>query len=440
MVKQVDALTHEQHAQIAVYERKRIANCLRIGATDHATFEAAARRCYEYAEIPWHGNVVWVSSPVGALVAAMLAGLLRKWRGRGRHEPPEVSEAMDQTLEGLPPTIGREVRAAVLEALAGAPSEPSTAGFRSAYSRIWVAVCGVQLDHHLGHVVHQALRSRSGVEVHWAVRAAVLRAAEYLGSCTEHDDVIHAIRNICHDDMGGQLDTRRGMRTRYIREVLGLELAGDLWRRAIANEQIQESGCWWFPHSDFLVVSGLPQELHTEIAGGLPRLHRTDGPAIVWPDGWRLYSVHGRELPQWIIERPEALTVASIESEPNAEVRRIMLERYGPARYITDCVAQIVDAMPLDHPVAGLRGARLLRKVLSGEPEPLVFLEMVNSTPEPDGSCRRYLQRIDPNAYNGDAGRYCHAAMASLWRHRDDTGVLRRTFENWRDYIPATES
>ena len=48
--------------------------------------------------------------------------------------------------------------------------------------------------------------------------------------------------------------------------------------------------------------------------------------------------------------------------------------------------------------------------------EPIVYLEMLNSTPEPDGTYKRYLERIDPNAYGGMAGRSCHAAMASRWR------------------------
>jgi hypothetical protein len=180
--------------------------------------------------------------------------------------------------------------------------------------------------------------------------------------------------------------------------------------------------------------------VHAQIISGLPRLHRVDGPAVSWADGWRLYSVHGHLTPEWIIEHPHAITVAAIEQEHNAEVRRIMPERYGWARYITDCGAQIVDAVPLDHPVAGLRGARLLRTELPGEPQPIVFLEMINSTPEADGSHRRYLQRVDPNSYDSDAGRYCHAAMASLWHHRDETGALQRTFMSWRDYVPTVES
>ena len=170
------------------------------------------------------------------------------------------------------------------------------------------------------------------------------------------------------------------------------------------------------------------------------RLHRSDGPAMGWAAGWGVYVVRGRRVPGWIIEDPGRLHVAAIEAERNAEVRRVMMERYGLARYMRDSGAQVVDGCGPDHPVAGLRGARLLSKQLRGEREPLVFLDMVNSTPEPDGTFRRYLERIDPKAYNGDAGRLCHAAMASRWFHRDEHGERVRTFERWQDYLPDAES
>jgi hypothetical protein len=118
----------------------------------------------------------------------------------------------------------------------------------------------------------------------------------------------------------------------------------------------------------------------------------------------------------------------------------VLLERYGFPRYMAECGAEVVDEIPRDHTIVGLRGARLLSKVLPGEPEPVVYLEMVNSSPEPDGTYRRYLERIDPKAYGGDAGRLCHAAMASRWRHRDGSGQLRLSFADWREYQPLEES
>jgi hypothetical protein len=232
----------------------------------------------------------------------------------------------------------------------------------------------------------------------------------------------------------------------FVREVCGL-VAGDLGERALVYEQAVELSAWWYPHPDFLMMCGRPLEIHRELldagrprGAGSHRLHRRDGPALSWGDGWNAYAIHGRRVPAWIIEQPERVTAAAIDSMPNAEVRRMMIERFGWTRYMQGSNAQVVDECSADHPILGLRGARLLRKELPGEPEPIVLLEMVNSTPEPDGSYKRYLERIDPKAYGGDAGRLCHAAMASRWHHRDEYGQLVRTFRDWEDYVPWSES
>ena len=80
-------------------------------------------------------------------------------------------------------------------------------------------------------------------------------------------------------------------------------------------------------------------------------------------------------------------------------------------------------------------GARLLVKKVPDD-EPIVMVDLLNSTPEPDGTTKRYQLRVDPNAYNGKASNDCHAAAASTWRLAD--GSL--AFKKFTDYAPAFES
>jgi hypothetical protein len=189
-------------------------------------------------------------------------------------------------------------------------------------------------------------------------------------------------------------------------------------------------------HTDFCIVSERP-ELTVRDERGL--LHSAEGPSVRWRDGWSLYHWHGTRLP-WdrkdVITHPGELTPDRIDREGHRMVRRVMLERYGLARFVLDSGPTVVQAMPLDHPVKGLRGARLLSKQVGGDEETLVFVELVNSTPEPDGTLRRYMLRVDPGAYQGLAARDCHAAAASTWR-RADGGLA---YERHTDYQPASES
>jgi hypothetical protein len=184
-----------------------------------------------------------------------------------------------------------------------------------------------------------------------------------------------------------------GAWTSYFREVAQLELAGDIWDRARAYEGTMESACWWWPHRRFVMVCERPTAIHRELANplvtrgwGSHRLHRDSGPAIVWPDGWGLHVVHGVRVTKQIVDAPETLTPEQITSEPNAEVRRIMLERFGTERYIRESGAKVIDSSDY---------GTLYRAEL-GDDEPLVMVCVTNSSPEPDGAFKDYWLRVPP--------------------------------------------
>lgn len=197
--------------------------------------------------------------------------------------------------------------------------------------------------------------------------------------------------------------------------------------------KIAENAGWFWPFDEVCVITERPNLLKRDKEN---RLHCPDGPALSYPDGFALYRWHGLEVPEWIILTPELITPLKITKEDNVEVRRAMMEIYGYENYITNCEAEIVDSCPIDHHIIGLRDAKLLVKRVKDD-ETIVYIDLLNSTPEPDGTVKRYLLRVDPDAYKGDASRYCQAAVASTWRNSED-GEL--TFKDWKDYIPDFES
>ena len=187
-----------------------------------------------------------------------------------------------------------------------------------------------------------------------------------------------------------------GSYTSFFREVCGLELQGDLWDRAQAYEDTMQAACWWYPHSDFIIACERPTVIKRELVNhnvprgwGSHRLHSLDGPAVGFRDGWGVYAVHGVRVPADIIEDNSSITVARIESETNAEVRRVMIDLYkggrdaggGPGAYLADSGATIIHE-DLD-PLGATR--RLLRKEVPDD-EPIVMIDVQNSTQEPDGS------------------------------------------------------
>jgi len=117
------------------------------------------------------------------------------------------------------------------------------------------------------------------------------------------------------------------------------------------------------------------------------RLHCADGPAVHWPGGAAYYFWRGVQVPADIILKPEAITVAKIFGEPNVELRRILIERYDQARFLTDAGAAVVNR----------DACGVLYQVPLDNDEPLAMVDVVNSTPEPDGSFKHYLLRVPPD-------------------------------------------
>jgi len=185
-------------------------------------------------------------------------------------------------------------------------------------------------------------------------------------------------------------------------------------------------------HEQFCIISDRPEIF---VLDDQNRPHCETGPFCSWRDGSALYAIHGVYVPAWVVEHPEHITVATIDEEENAEIRRIMLERFGIVRYIRESQVEVRDQCPLDHPIVGLRGARLLYKEQIND-EPLVYVEVFNPTPERDGSCKPYMLAVDPDAYNGLTQHSCVAAVASTWRYSDGTFV----FDRPDDYAPIFES
>jgi len=183
----------------------------------------------------------------------------------------------------------------------------------------------------------------------------------------------------------------------FFTDVCGLELAPNIARAAKAYRDTCESACWWWPHRDFVIVSERPTHIDRDERG---RLHSESRPAIQWPDGWGLYMWHGVRVPARLIEHPETITVAEIEAEQNAEIRRCMVARYGAGRYLLDSGAKEVSRDEFG----------VLYRKEQADDEPLVMVRVLNSTPEPDGT----LTTAEARAALGDAVVDRACVMAGL--------------------------
>lgn len=152
----------------------------------------------------------------------------------------------------------------------------------------------------------------------------------------------------------------------------------------------REAG-WWWPYENVALISDRPTELHRDEAG---RLDRADGPALAYADGFELHAWRGMPVPAEFLDGLRTLTPERIREEENAELRRVMLEYYGYDRYLDESGAR-----PIHRDETGV----LWRIELDGD-EDVVMVEVVNSTPEPDGTSRTYWLRVPPTTDTARAG------------------------------------
>lgn len=91
-------------------------------------------------------------------------------------------------------------------------------------------------------------------------------------------------------------------------------------------------------------------------------------------------------VPAFAVVKPEWISLKHIQDEENAELRRVLIERYGLSRYLLDSGAKRI---------AEDEFGELYRTEIEGD-EPLVMVKVMNSTPEPDGSVKPYFLRVHP--------------------------------------------
>ncbi|MFF9165328.1 MULTISPECIES: DUF6745 domain-containing protein [unclassified Streptomyces] len=257
-----------------------------------------------------------------------------------------------------------------------------------------------------GPSVREAVRSRP-----WA--AARARLHEELGPAgwSAHwsatggrlwdttEALVERIRRGLLDDLAGDGDRREAAAVRLVLldAVLGQHDAP--WLAAFATDcapldglaLVARNAGWWWPLEEATVVCERPVALHRDEAG---RLDHGDGPALAFADGFALYAWRGMPVPAAFLAELAGLTPERIRTEENAELRRVMLEYYGYERYLADSGAR-----PLHTDATGT----LWRIDLDGD-EPVVMVEVLNSTPEPDGTRRTYWLRVPPQTRTAREG------------------------------------
>ena len=271
---------------------------LQTGEIDRPAFARAVKQCYEHASIPWPANVVWTTSPVAVALGAPVAALLIAFRqlGHGEQHDPELLSVIEVVL---PPTVRAALWQASSAALEHARCVPPAALPASIDSAAELAVEGAlagSLRISTG-LAGAALTPRATLHaMRLAVHASVCAALDLAPQRTPAQAALrHVIARSWYHYISGQRRFAFGL---LFDDLCG---EGELRDQELAYRSAANAACCWYPHREFVLVCEGPQELHLERLEGTGdggqcthQLHRTDGAAISWSDGWGVHVVHGR--------------------------------------------------------------------------------------------------------------------------------------------------
>lgn len=344
---------------------------LSTARADTAAGEAVVTDLYALAGRP-RPAFEWVPSPAAALSQP---GLLEGWPLPAARDWP-LAARLASLVSALRGSLEYRIDAACRQAerhgtwtVPWAWKRPPGPADEPAASPEEALLAGAPLDEVLDRAVYFPLRGTLLDAVCAPLRAALPGAGRGVLTWHGQQDAWWA----------GRFDAWR--RAGLVRYQPDDDAGLDLWC-ALAR-----SAGWWWPAEDRCVMAERPAVLRAEpTPGGRPgllRLHRDDGPAIGFADGWGRHVLHGTPVPAWVITGP---TVEAIHREPNIEVRRTAIERLGWNAYLDRARLTPVAARP----DPGNPGASLRLYDLPGAGRPARFLLAVNGSPEPDGRHRQY--------------------------------------------------
>lgn len=139
---------------------------------------------------------------------------------------------------------------------------------------------------------------------------------------------------------------------------------------------------WVVPHRHVCWMSDRCIDLAVDDSG---RLHSGTGPALSFADGWKLYAWKGITVPEWLIERRAEITVPAINGMHDPIVRRCMIELMTPERFVRAGGAQSIASDRTGTLWQARWGIDVWHAV-----------EVVNGTPEPDGTSKHYYLQVPP--------------------------------------------
>jgi hypothetical protein len=337
-------------------------------------------------------QIVWAPCPMTAVLSAIVYTAIRatgrEAEARDRGGLANIVDRITRyaLITTVPASAHRRIRAHVEDAVAAALACDAGSGFD--------AVCLINdarraaLDRVLKTSLAPALRKRLRALVIEPVRTGPVRFLRTLvepARISVYKGVVGLRAGLAGwAHFGAPLWVPYAAQMDYLDRVLGIPLDRSFL------DAVEHCGLFWM-RNDICFAAERPSYLNRDEEG---RLHCEVGPSAAYPSGWSWWHWHGTAVPQQVIEMPPTIAIEDIHRAGDPDMRRIMIERYRTGEEVQGIAAYLRDAgaRRLDHdPDFGT-----LWHLHSAVTGPMLMVEVTNHSPEPDGTYRHFLLRVDP--------------------------------------------
>ena len=451
MAKKYSFADHPEHkAKLAAHHERWLRvplDCTPMSDDDRMICADAVREMYAFAKIPGSPRIVFVPSPFVAQIAAGFAAAI--WHLRTATMSATMSATDDATMSAT--------GAATLDATLAATEAATYAATRAAaYAATYAATDDATFgateaatisatraatDDATFAATISAMRAATGAATYAATYAATISATDFATESATRAAtgaatflLTCAARAWRMRNSGNQWSGWVEMLA-FFRDVAALNI--DFAPLAPYESLAKLSGPR-YAHEKFCIISAKPEYIKGYWLGGRFVAHCEDGPSHRWRDGSRIYTWNGRQI-GWrfgarsggnpdIIDHPETITISAIQNESNAEIRRVMIARFGAARYARESGAELLHEDEF---------GKLWRTERPGD-SPIVMLECVNGSPEP----------IDYVPGDGESGEWVgNRWHKHYWLRVPPTIQTARAAEAWihgleraSDYAPEART
>jgi hypothetical protein len=373
-----------QLAEVPAFVAKWTKIGLSATRVDRQRAERDLVRFYQAAHLA-EPVILWLPCPMTTMLSAIAYARIRS-AGREREMRQRAARAgfvarIARELTHVNQAAQASVEAAVERALGQALRLPCPDGFSTA------AAAGAARRAALGFIMSASLERTLLNEIWAPLRQAVdgiLDLPWRSLALVEHMARDQLTRAVAGAGFGGRPGITKAAQLDYANRILGVPID----RSFIDTMQ----SCGWYWVLDGLCFAAERFAWIKRDAMGRP--HSEAGPSVAYRSGWSWWHWHGFEVPQYVIDDPAKISLPTIEGVNSPELRRILIERYRHGEEPNGAAAFLCygGARRLDHDETF---GTLWRRDLDRD-EPLVMVEVVNGSPEPDGSVKRYFLRVDP--------------------------------------------